>query len=77
MWAQKAKELPRSVGPVSRVGNVRAVGEAQGLTKSSLVRLEELLKLVLFIACWKRSEVMPETRRVSEARVAVEFSRNS
>ena len=36
-------------------------------SKSSLERLKELSKVVPLVACWKGSEVMPVTRRVSEA----------
>ena len=37
------------------------------LTKSLVVRLQELSKLVLFVACRRSSEVVPETLRASEA----------
>ena len=37
------------------------------LTKSSLVRPKEMSKLVLFFACQRSSEVMPEAQRVPEA----------
>ena len=32
------------------------------LTESLVVRLKELSRLVLFVACWRSSEVMPEIR---------------